>query len=391
MVSARRVALSLVLVVACGAPRDAQRGTAIPSAAGRYACPMRLLRDIPFVQVRVDDGAPEWFVLDTGAPITVFSSRLEGRLKRRPTDTAFHMIGAPDETRSVIYAFDDVRIGTAPLREVAGILSDLDAMQDRIGIPLGGILGFPAFEGVLLTLDYPNKQVVLEQGALDANAADVLTMTMHNLHPAVQAQLEKATCVAEIDSGSAFFLQTSADTFGALPFASPPRITSRIATLTGDSVARSARVKGTVHVGGYAIDDPIVITEQPADETLDSNDVVRVGGPFLTSFAITFDQRSGRVRLARSTHDPINVPSATTLGLSFVHGSGGWEVAGFIPDVPSNGVRVGDRVVSVDGAPAGTLDASTFAPGPPGRARRFVFSRGAAQIDVTVPVIVLVP
>lgn len=349
---------------------------------------MRLLRETPFVQVRIGDGPPEWFVVDTGAPVSVFASRLAARARHTSMDASVQVDNRPDGAARDLYSFDGVRFGEATLNGVPGIISDRPDLDEATGLRLGGILGFSAFADYLLTLDYPSRRVVLERGALpDVDQRDVLYLTTHDLHPAIATRIGGRPRLTEIDSGSGFFLQlpTTDDT---VPFAEPPVVVSHIQTIDGRSAARSGRLRAKMTIGTHVIEDPTVMT---TDDPPMGYDIARIGGPLLGHFVVTFDANNGRVRFATG-EGTITAPPLKTLGLEFVRRDGAWQLRDFVaPNAgPVLGLAVGDRVVSVDDRPASALDANDLSAAPYERNARFVFARGADRLAVTVPVTVIV-
>ena len=383
-----------VLAVACPSPHQpaasaGAHAAAAPTAARRVECPMRLLHDIPFVQLRVDSGPPEWFILDTGAPVSVFSSRVAARARHAPMDASVQIDDRPDGGASAVYSFDGVRLGDATLNGVAGVVTDRADFDEATGLRLGGILGFSAFDGYLLTLDYPARRVVLEHGALpDVDQRDVLYLTTHDLHPAIATRVAGRPRLTEIDSGSGFFLElpTAED---ALPFAEPPVVTDHMLTIGGRAVARTARLRATMTIGTHVIENPTVMTTDPARM---GHAIARIGGPLLAHFVVTFDTANGRARFA-SGERTITAPPVKTLGVEFVRRQGAWQIMDFVPPSagPALGLAVGDRVVTVDGKPSAAIDANDLTAAPYERDVRFVFARGQERLAVTVPVTVLVP
>jgi len=340
---------------------------------------MRLLHDVPFMLVRVDDGPPEWFALDTGAPVCVFDTRLAAHVSHRPV-----------EGQSDLYAFAGVRLGDVLLDDVVGVITNLDDLRAHTGVPLAGILGLSTFRHWLLTLDYPAERIVLEHGELpDVDQRDVVRLTLNNLHPAVAVRVLGEPRLCELDSGSAFMLETSAPTFAALPLAAPPRVTGRINTMTGDAYARSGRLHGALTIGAHTITDPITMTQEPFDDSLNDR-VVRVGGPLLKHFAVTLDLESGKARFVTREREPLEAAGVWTLGVSFLRDDKGWYVAGFLSGMPTHGLEVGDRVVSVDGRAASSLDAGAFSVDHAATCH-LVVSRAGETIEASIPSTLIVP
>lgn len=354
---------------------------------------MRVLRSIPFVLVRVDAGPPEWFVVDTGSPVSFFVPRIASRMTKR--GKASVRVGAGDDDAAWMpsYAFDGIRFGDEVLHDVKGVVMDVSAVGDQLGVALGGILGFTAFGDYLLTLDYPGRRVVLSQGSLpDVDQQDVLALTSHELHPSIALRIAGEGRLAEVDSGSGFSLQVPTSMVPELPFRAPPILTAHARTLAGVSTMRAERLEASMTIGHHVVADPVATVE---DGKLLGDGVVRIGGPLLTHFAVTFDQKNLRARFVCQACDPIAVPPVKSFGIGFVRDAAGWKLATFVPGVekPDVDLALGDRLVSLDGRGAASLgpDALDPADRTPGSPAHFVFARGARRLDVTLPVLVLVP
>ena len=115
-----------------------------------------------------------------------------------------------------------------------------------------------------------------------------------------------------------------------------------------------------------------------------------LGSDVLAHFAVTLDQKNDRIRFARATEGPIEVPSVRTLGFGLDRGQ---RVTSVIPDTAADraGLRVGDRVTAIERVPVDQLRADATdvifrKPGP----FRLTVQRDGKSIDVSVAVTTLV-
>lgn len=51
-------------------------------------------------------------------------------------------------------------------------MTDLSVVSDTLGTPIDGILGCPLFEGSLLEIDFPSKEVRVSVGTLAGERGD---------------------------------------------------------------------------------------------------------------------------------------------------------------------------------------------------------------------------
>lgn len=353
---------------------------------------MRVLRSVPLVLVRIDLGPPEWFVVDTGSPVSIFVPRIAPRILKHAADTVRVGAGNDEGASMPSYSFEGLRFGDQVLRDVNGVVMDLSAAGSQLGVALGGVLGFTAFENYLLTLDYPGRRVVLSQGALpDVDQHDVLFLTSHELHPSIALRIAGESRLAEIDSGSGFFLQVPTSMTAELPFRAAPVLTGHAGTLAGVSPVRSERLETNMTIGQHVVANPIATVE---DGELLADGVVRIGGPLLAHFAVTLDQQNLRARFVCHGCDPIAVPAVKSFGIGFVRGAAGWQIATLLAGAkkPDVDLAIGDRLVSLDGRDAASLDPDALDPTDRATGSRvpFVFERQTRRFAATVPVSVLV-
>ena len=222
-----------------------------------------------------------------------------------------------------------------------------------------GILGLPAFAGLLMTVDYPNCQLRLERGALPPPDGITVLPLRHIFGDFVGIDVEVpgGSLPSVIDTQSGFGLSLSPELAETLRFESAPVATGEV--LMGGRVTaplKTGRLSGPFTIGAFVFQRQLaqVIAHPPNRPRL-----ANLGSHVLRHFALTLDQRTMRVRFARADTTPV-APSSPyrsfgmaasagrdgTVRITSVEAGGAAEKAG---------LKAGDVVTRVGGTPAGAL------------------------------------
>ena len=313
------------------------------------SAPMSVVQDQPSVDVRVAGQGPFRFLIDTGAAgAGRISAELVERLGLKEAGEV--LVGDPSgrnaATRSLVRVPELTFAGRS--------WKDLDMLVagDDAEIPgIAGILGFAMFGDVLLTLDYPGKQVRLQSGALPpADGREVLEFVSEHGIPAIEIDLAGTKVLADLDSGSMGWVMVPGQMAESMPLAETPRVVGRASTAFNEFEIRSARLNGRLRVGGHEIENPPV-------EFADLFPRGNVGGQFLGQFAVSFDQENRRVRFTRSGEEPLVRKPRYRIGAMIGMGPDGWKIEGVVAGSPAEraGLRTGDRIARVNGTPVEEL------------------------------------
>ncbi len=380
---------------ACGSSKPATvPASVLDVSIGKVTVPMRLVRHVPLVRVNVDEGDPVWFVLDTGAPISVIAKRIAGRMTKEAGGEDVHVSGTtPGAFDTAAFRFNRLHLGKLPLDNVDAIVTDLASLDERIGVQIGGILGFAPFKDLVLTLDYPHAQVIVEAGELpQPNGRDILALHVHALHPSIVLPIAGTDTITEVDSGSGFFMEVATSIATRLTFRAPPVPAAHAIGISGLSEQRAAKLAGDVRLGTQTMRAPLIYLGD--DPSLDTDGVARIGGPLLAHFAVSFDQRTEAVRFARAETDAIDFGPLKSIGIELVKRANGWEIVGLVANTPAAGLGLllGDVITTVNGKATAEFDAedwdlATYAPVP---LNATVIHDGQPR-DLVVPIALLVP
>jgi hypothetical protein len=298
-----------------------------------FVLPTVACGDYYIVQMQVN-GDPERvleMLLDTGASHTVIDVESVARVGGKPA-------GPGGRAR-----FARLVAGEVTFRGVRARIRQLDHLQRVLGVPFDGILGFPTFRDILLTIDFPAKQVRVSRGALSAPDGNrILRTVKEKRRPVIDLDFGAGGRPVLIDSGSAGgFLLRETD---RLNFETPPVAYDSSLRIDRIMIRSGARLAGSVNFGGITLVRPTVSI---------GGRVELVGTAVLRHFVATFDQKRERVLLERSSPEPIEFPPLRDVGWSLRPRANGYEIErvfdGFGAD--RAGLLAGDLVLAVDGTP----------------------------------------
>jgi hypothetical protein len=282
--------LSIILPLVCSTGLFAQ-GPAMHPAA--HTAPMTERFGKPYVEVTIEDKGPYRFIIDTGTGADAFvSPQLVDELNLPSAGEATLNDPSHEGAQRVPTVF-------IPHLRLAGVdFYWVEAIVHPVAEEAGacqGLLGFTLFHDYLLTLDFPERQVEIEQGELKPDGEqDVLPMRMLDGIPITTLQLSNQTVEAALDSGGGG-LTLSESLASHLKWDVDPAVFATGHSLTTSFNIKSAKLASDIRIGRYTFTHPVV-------EINPAFTRVNFGSPPMQSFAITFDQKNLLVRL-KSAND----------------------------------------------------------------------------------------
>ncbi len=229
---------------------------------------MDMADGIPIIEAGVNGKGPFRFYLDTATPHTLLDRRFAEELGARA-------VGGSDGSAPSV-TVETLSIGNAAFSGVQARIVDLTD-SGRSPDRAVGVLGFRLFSECLLTLDYPEKRVIVERGQLlFPDGKEVLDLIIKDDSPFALLTLGPINLETCLDSGSTRSLVV------------PGKIGKRLgrAEESTDPIASSATI------GSHTIADPEVIVNDSVPHAV-------AGSEFLRSFSLTFDQKNRRLRIAQ--------------------------------------------------------------------------------------------
>lgn len=352
-------------------------------------------RDFALVNVRLDGGPAQRFLLDTGASAVVLAQSAVDELRLPtlaldPAKGGFVLQGADDSTARVqrIVPLRSLQCGPLSMRDVDALVLDLLPLQQVCGQPVAGVLPATMFRDCVLTIDYPARRVeVASQDALaPAELGSGGTMPLlQGALPHVELAIGGSSMPVLLDSGSSGPLAMPKSL--PLEYQGPPRETGKHMTIGGVLPSLQARLAHDVDWAGHVLRTPIV--------DLQNEDSAAVGTAVLAHFRMVLDQPRQRVTFARDRREPIAFPPVRGQGFGFRITGDSWTIAYVLDGTPAAAadLRAGDRIVAVDGhAVAGATradhdEAMASRPATTLRVQR----GGEPERELLVPVVVLLP
>jgi hypothetical protein len=159
-----------------------------------------------FVTLRLENGQELPFMIDTGAPDTLFDKSLEPQLgKPLGTETNWFLENGQDrESRS--YSEPKLYLGGAPLTTGARIITcDCSLLSRRCGRPVLGCLGMDCLKNYCIQLDFQaGKMRFLDPGQTNAaGLGKAFPLTISDDHPFIHrgSLIGGAGANLEIDTG----------------------------------------------------------------------------------------------------------------------------------------------------------------------------------------------
>lgn len=298
-------------------------------------------RDDFLVEVLINGTIPATMLIDTGAPGLMVDFDIAEQIADTENEEITFMDAVGNEIAATeLGRLSQVQIGALTVFDVEAFAMDLEELSGAMTVDIDGILGFPLFADVLLTLDYPGKQVRVAHGSIDQEES--MPMFREYPVPIIELKLGDTDVPFCIDSGSSHGFSVPGG--GPLHYVQDPIPTSAGMALGGIGYIFAARLDDSVTLAGVRYDEPVieVSTVQPL-----------LGTKILRRYEITFDQRNARVRFVRGDGEPdvVRERGIFSLGFIFARIDGEYRVLWVLPDSYAHGlIKEGDIIVSVNGA-----------------------------------------
>jgi Aspartyl protease len=254
----------------------------------RYSTHMDVVHGKPYVMVTVNGRGPFRFVVDTGTGGQALVSPLLADQLELPVAGQARLVdpSGQGEQRAQILFIQSLNVAGVEFIGVKAIRHSL-AGEDETCM---GLLGFTLFRDYLLTLDYPNRNLILTRGALSSDGErSVLPFRMPNGVPIAPLRIDGKRVEAQLDSGG-IGLTLPEQLASELKFASIPSVYANGESLSTSFQLKAGRLGTDVHVGRYTFAQPVV-------EIHPAFPLANMGAYPMQNFAITFDQNNLLVRL----------------------------------------------------------------------------------------------
>lgn len=256
--------------------------------------PMKFRGTMPAVEVFVNGKGPFLFAIDTGGQGQARAdTTLVEKLNLKKVGEIQAGDGSGKNTRTLdVVQMNSIKVGDLEFKNIEALTRNYNRTP---ALPkIDGMLGFNLFENHLLTLDYPNKKVLIKKGQLPkANGKNILDFESTNGIASIELKIGKQKVKAHIDSGnmvSGFILPTK--TVESLPLIGEPKVVGRARTISNTIEIKQVKLKDSINFGEFEFKQPTVTYPSPRE--------ANIGNQLLREFAITFDQKNKRLKLKRT-------------------------------------------------------------------------------------------
>jgi hypothetical protein len=295
-------------------PRDTAQDTRFATGNSTLHIPYKALGTFVLVQTKVNGSDPLWFILDSGASLSLINKDRAEALGV-PLYGKLEISGAGSRTDfSIAKGVTFTVQGTEVIKQTVGAIS-LGALDNAFKLPIGGILGYDFFSRFIVKINYEAKTLDLydPQTYEYDEHGETVPFTIEDGLPYVQGEIRfpgMPTIAGE-------FLVDTGGTYAATlyrPFVSSHKL-SEVARPTAQVKGAQGSEKeffnneGMIRwlesftLGHTAIDKlPVFLTlsEQGAHNNPDYAGYV--GGPLLRRFNIVFDYSRHHLILEPNSH-----------------------------------------------------------------------------------------
>lgn len=346
--------------------RAGKRLTNVQFAAGHSALniPFELIANIIVLKVRVNHSKPMKFMFDTGASLSLLSTRSAAALNLKPVDTAKATgVGGSVEGSLADGASLSVAGVTVHNQRLALIPLEFPFCE---GKGIVGIIGYEFIKEFVVEINYEARMISLfdpasyqYKGHGEVFPLIIKGTPRFHAHIALPEKPE-VEGLFEIDTGSDGVLTLNS------PFVNREKLlgalTAKVANsdrgLGGESKRLDARL-GSLQLGRFKFNAPIVgfstAAEGQGSMAAEDNDGP-LGNEIMRRFKVTIDDSRQRMMLEPNSH--LADPFESDMSGIAIDAEGKdcriFKVAGVSDKSPAaqSGILAGDEIVAIDGKPA---------------------------------------
>jgi hypothetical protein len=322
--------------------------------------PFELLNNHVYVEVKLNGKGPYRLLCDTGGA-NIVTPELAHTLGLQ-SEGALQGAGVGEKSEDVGLAkVDAVEIGDLTLSNQVFAVFPMQSFSSVEGVETNGLVGYELFKRLVVKLDYENSRITLTlPSTFSYHGGGTVVPFRFNQHiPQVDGEIDGIPGKFDIDTGSRASLDLLA------PFVEAHNLKAhyqpKFEAVTGWGVGGAARSAVTrarlLKLGSVEVREPVTeLTLQKKGAFTNQYVAGNVGAGVLKRFNIIFDYPQQQLIFERNANDT-RPDSFDRAGWWLNVASGAFEVVDVVAGGPAAdaGLRVGDRVVAVDGKPTRDL------------------------------------
>lgn len=325
----------------------------------------------PMVQVFIRGRGPFLFLLDTGSDITLIRESLvqETGLPVRVADGELY-----------VTMVDEMMLGDIRFRNFMVGIGSWEG-------PVDGILGYPLFMKLQLTIDLPRMRYALEPSGEKSSSENTLRMNrVTEGVPSFPVQLGNRPVDMIVSSGLSEYIRVPESGLEYFNLKLPPVPAVSTNSFSVDEEVTMARVTDNLVLGEHIVMEPIL--------TIGHSGEYRIGCGLLRYFRVVLDPENKQISFLRNSDIPIEVPPVRQLGFVPGRDERGWIVEKLLPWFSELNLNIqpGDRIQRVESRDAAMLTANDWVELE--RLNNYlalVLERDGEEIILDVPVRIILP
>jgi hypothetical protein len=341
-------------------PRGLPHDFAFAHGAANATIPFALINNHIYLDARVDGKGPYRFVFDTGGQ-GVLNPDVAAALGIRPSGS-MQGGGAGAGTVQTGFAWvPKVELGDAVLTHQSFAVLPLGGVMHAIeGVHIDGMVGYETAARYLVTIDYARRLMTLSLPRAGVKPAGIaVPFVFYQTIPMIAMDVDGITGTGIIDTGNrdALVLTTPfVDGHGLRASYAP-----KVAGITGYGIGGPSRAQLTraksLRIGPIDIADVLTALSTDTQGAMSDPTIAgNIGGGVLKRFTVTFDYVHQVMYLAKNA-DFARIDEGDRSGLVLIDGRAGMTAIGVLSATPAAraGLKSGDRILAVNGAPAERL------------------------------------
>ena len=368
---------------------------AVASSQAAYRVPFEFYGNRIYLRARVNNSAPFWFILDSGAPdayISMEQARALGLDLRRSvgiTGTGEGRIMGAFLGRATFH------LGEAQLsddRSVAAPQSFFDSFTPLAGRAFAGIIGADLFYRFVVEIDYAGQVITLHEprSYRYAGSGEVIPLNLIDRKPYIRTSittLAGATLAGNfhVDAGCSGTLGLNRRFIEESNLIDEARraIESLNIGAGGESRVNIGRVR-TLRLGRLAVENPVTSFAQAQGRGVRADSAGRICGGILRRFKVILDYSRRQMILEPNAarNDPFEFDMS---GIVMVSEGLAFKVYRLLANSPASeiGLREGDIILAIDERPTSelTLEEARQLFKEAGRERLLQVRRGTEQLE----------
>jgi predicted aspartyl protease len=345
-----------------GSVIESQHSQTVRFGSGRRALgiPFETSNNLIFLQVRVNESGPLWFVLDTGASYTFIKQRRAQALGLKLEKNEKEFEGQP-YAKGVSLTMRGVELLNQNVLTVPTAF-----LEPSVGRAVDGVLGYDVFHSFVVEIDYSKRLINLyEPGSYQyKGSGDSLPITIEDNTPFVHAMIMSNNNSVEgkflIDTGAnnALNIFGRFDEAHSISKSLHKTLQSTGLGVSGAKKTRIGRIEG-IQLGRLTIKKPVVSLAQSSESDSDEIGDGEIGAELLRRFKMIVDYSRSRIILEPNAQfkEPyeasLSGASITTEGSDYKT----YRVRAVIDDSPATdaGLRAGDIITAINNKPASSF------------------------------------